>query len=114
MTLAGGSAPESSARSACVSCGASPRPLHEMSSGENGCSTGASRAAGPRTARANSVRRPRSFDPQLFEGAGVVGPVLAHLDPQIEVHAAPQQIVEREARGAADTLQALAARADDD
>src|SRR5215472_3806274 len=58
MTLAGGSAPESSARSACVSCGASPRPLHEMSSGQNGCSTGASRAAGPRTARANRVRRP--------------------------------------------------------
>src|SRR5262245_5907389 len=48
-----------------------------------------------------------SFHAQLPERTGVIGPVGAHFDPQLEMYPLPQELIELEPRRPADALQPL-------
>src|SRR5262245_12759063 len=71
-------------------------------------------AAGAAGTRACARRAAWLLHAQLAQRLRAVGPVLAHLHPQVQVQAPAQQCVQLAARGAADALQALALRADHD
>src|SRR5262245_25761528 len=70
--------------------------------------------AGCNPASAGCGRGCASFESELLQSARIVGPVLAHLHPQVQVHTPTERRVQGQSRRPADTLQALALRADDD
>ena len=57
---------------------------------------------------------PRSFQAQLRQRLRIVGPVLAHLHPQVQVQRSPSSALSSRRAARADALQALAAGADHD